>query len=82
MDKESKPLTALTVGLLGSCKCKRMPFRLTNAPATFQHLMETCLGDPNLHWCIIYLDDRVIFSKDLASHLVGLEAVFWKLEEA
>ena len=43
--------------------------------------METCLGDLNLHWCIIYLDDIVIFSKDLASHLEGLEAVFWKLEE-
>ena len=38
--------------------------------------------DLNLHWCIIYLDDIVIFSKDLASHLKRLEAVFQKLEEA
>ena len=59
-----------------------MPFGLTNAPTTFQSLMKTCLGDLNLHWCIIYLDDTVIFSKDLASHLERLEAVFWKLEEA
>ena len=59
-----------------------MPFGLTNAPATFQRLMETCLGDLNLHWCIIYLDDIVIFSKDPASHLKRLEAVFWKLEKA
>ena len=59
-----------------------MPFELTNAPAMFQCLMETCLGDLNLHWCIIYLDDIVIFSKDPASHLERLEAVFWKLEEA
>ena len=44
--------------------------------------METCLGDLNLHWCIIYLDDIIIFSKDLANHLERLEAVFWKLEEA
>ena len=43
--------------------------------------METCHGDLNLHWCIIYLDDIVIFSKDLASHLKRLKAVFWKLEE-
>ena len=82
MDKESKPLTAFTVGPLGFYECKRMPFRLTNAPATFQRLMETCLGDLNLHWCIIYLDDIVIFSKDVASHLERLEAVFQKLEEA
>ena len=39
------------------------------------------LGDLSLHWCIIYLDDIVIFSKDLASHLERLEAVFWKLEK-
>ena len=44
--------------------------------------METCLGDLNLHWCIIYLDDIVVFSKDLVSHLERLKAVFWKLEEA
>ena len=44
--------------------------------------MESCFGDLNLHWCIIYLDDIVIFSKDLASHLKRLKAVFQKLEEA
>ena len=82
MDEQSKPLTVCTVGPLGFYECKRMPFGLTNAPATFQRLMETCLGDLNLHWCIIYLDDIVIFSKDLASHLERLDAVFWKLEEA
>ena len=57
-------------------------FRLTNTSATFQRLMGTFLGVLNLHWCIIYLDDIVIFSRDLASHLEMLEAVFWKLEEA
>ena len=79
MDEESKPLTAFTVGPLGFYECERMPFRLTNIPATFQRLLETCLGDLNLHWCIIYHDDIVIFSKDLASHLERLKAVIWKL---
>ena len=82
MDEESKPLTMFTLGPFGYYKYKRIPFGLTNAPATFQRLMETCPGDLNLHWCIIYLDDMVIFSKELASHLKRLEAVFWKLEEA
>ena len=82
MDEESKPLTVFTVGPLGFYKCERMPLRLTNSPATFQRLMETCLGDLNLHWCIIYLDDIVIFSKDLASHLKRLEAVLQRLESA
>ena len=82
MDEESKPLTAFTMGPLGFYECERMPFRLTNAPATFQRLMETCLWELNLHWCIIYLDDIVIFAKDPTSHLERLEAVFQKLEEA
>ena len=82
MDEESMPLMAFTVGLLGFVECERMPFGLTSAPATFQRLMETCLGDLNLHWCIINMDDIVIFSKDLASQLERLKAVFGKLEEA
>ena len=82
MDEESKPLAAFTVGPLGFYECERMPLGPTNTPATFQRLMETFLGDLNLHWCIIYLDDIVIFYKDPASHLKRLKAVFQKLEEA
>ena len=82
MDEDSKPVTAFTIGLLDFYECKSMPFGLTNAPVPFQRPMETCLGNLNLHWCIIYLDDIVIFSKDLASHLKRLKAVFQKLEEA
>ena len=47
MEENSKALTAFTVGPLGFYECEQMPFRLTNAPATFQWLMQSCLG--NLH---------------------------------
>ena len=82
IDEESKLLTMFTMGPLGLYQCDRMPFRLTNTPATFHWLMETCLGDLNLNWCIIYLDDIVIFLKDPASHLNRLESMFQKLEQA
>ena len=82
MDEDSKALTAFTVGPLGFYECERMPFGLTNAPATFQQLMENCLGDLNLNWCIIYLDDVIIFSKTPKEHIQRLRGVFQKLWEA
>ena len=36
-------------------KCNHMPFRLCNAPATFQQLMQNCLGELNLIYCLIYI---------------------------
>ena len=69
LDKESIPLMAFTVGPLGFYKCVRMPFGLTSAPATFQCLMENCLGKLHLNWCIIYIDNIIIFSKTPEEHL-------------
>ena len=82
MDEESKPLTAFTMAPLDFYECERMPFRLTNAPPLSIDWWRLVLWDLNLHWCIIYLDDIFIFSKDPASHLERIEAVFQKLEEA
>ena len=81
MDEMSKQLTAFTVGPLGY-ECERMPFGLTNAPATFQRLMESCLGDLHLNWCIIYLDDIIVFSKMPKEHIKRLRGVFSKLVQA
>ena len=79
MTEDSKSLTAFTVGPLGFYECVRMPFGLTNAPATFQCLMETCLGEMHLKWCIIYLDDSIVFSKTPEDHIERLRGVFEKL---
>ena len=59
-----------------------MTFRLVNAPSIFQRLMETCLGDLQLNWCLIYVDNIFVFSKMPKDHLVWLRAVFKKLKEA
>ena len=82
MTEDSKPLTAFTVGPLGFYECVQMPFGLTNAPATFQHLMEICLGKIHLKWCIIYLDDIIVFSKTPEEHIERLRGVFEKLAAA
>ena len=82
MEEASKPLTAFTVGSLGFYECVQMPFGLTNAQATFQHWMNSCLGEMHLKWCIIYLDDIIVFSKTPDEHIERLRGVFEKLSAA
>ena len=82
MDEASMPLSTFTVGPLGFYKCVRMPFGLTNVPVTFQRLMESCLSDLHLRWCIIYLNDGIVFSDTPKEQLKRLRGVFKKLPEA
>ena len=82
LTEASRPLTAFTIGPLGFYECVQMPFGLTNAPATFQCLMESCLGEMHLKWCTIYLDDIIAFSKMPEEHIERLGCVFEKLGAA
>lgn len=47
----------------GSYQFKVLPFGLTNAPATFQVVMNRTLKGLE-HFCVVYMDDILIFSKD------------------
>ena len=82
LTEASRPLATFTVGPLGFYECVQMTFVLTNAPATFQCLMESCLGEMDLKWCIIYLDDIIVFSKTPEEHIERLKGVFKKLSAA
>ena len=82
LDEDSILYMAFTVGPLGFYECLRMLFRLTNMPATVQCLMENCRGDLHLNWCIIYLDDIIVYSKTPEEHIEHLKGVFKKLSKA
>ena len=81
MAEEDKEKTAFAVDRLGFFESNRMCFGLTNAPATFQRLMEHCLRDLSMKECCIYLDDIIVFSKSVDEHLKRLERVFQCLHE-
>ena len=81
MNKESKQYTAFTLGSMGLYECESMPFRLCNALPTFQRLMQNCLGKLNLTYCLIYLDDVIVFSEMPEEHLRRMHVVFNCLRE-
>ena len=76
MDESWKQCTAFTISNLGFFECYCRPFGLCNTPATFQQLMQNCLGELKLKYCLIYLDNIVVFSHTAEEHLHCLCVVF------
>ena len=76
MAEKSQQCTAFTVRSMGIFEFLQMPYRLCNAPATFQWLMQNCLGDLNLMYALVYLDDVIVFSRTEEEHHTQLQAVF------
>ena len=81
MDEESKQYTAFTLGSMGLYEYESMPFGLCNTPPTFQRLMQNCSGELNLTYCLIYLDDVIVFSDTPDEHLWRMCVVFDHLHE-
>ncbi|OWY90511.1 Gag-pol fusion protein [Phytophthora megakarya] len=67
----------------GHYRFKRMLFGLTNAPATFQRLMNGVLYGLTWSTCLVYLDDIVVFAKGgVERHIVDLATVLERLSNA
>ena len=58
-----------------------MPLGLSNAPSTFQRLMNSVFQEALDRFCSVYLDDILIYSEDVPSHLHHIKWVLSKLRE-
>ena len=59
----------------------RMPFGLANGPSHFQRIMDHVFRDL-LEVCVmVYIDDIVIYSRNMSEHLSHLETVFRRLSQ-
>jgi hypothetical protein len=58
-----------------------LPFGLTNAPATFMHLMQSIFSPYLDQFVIVFLDDILIFSKTLEEHKEHVRKVLQILRE-
>ena len=59
-----------------------LPFGLTNAPATFQRIMELALRGLQWQICLIYLDDIIVFGSTFEEHLGRVEKVLQRIIKA
>lgn len=67
VEEEEKCKTAF-VTPMGFWEFNRMPQGVTNAPSTFQRVMEKCMGSMNLSEVLVFLDDVIVFSATLEEH--------------
>ena len=81
MHENSKEKTAF-ICQEGHYEFNVMPFGLKNAPADFQRLMELVLKGMNWQFCLVYIDDIVVFSSSFEQHMAHLDKVFHVLENA
>ena len=60
----------------GAYRYIRLPFGLSNAPATFQRDIDMILGGLKWKSCLVYLDDISVFSQSAGEHVEHLRQVF------
>ena len=79
LSEESRPKSAF-VSAYGKWEFKRCPFGLAQAPTYFQRLVNEVLS--GLAFAFGYLDDILIFSPDMETHLKHLRILFERLRSA
>ena len=60
----------------------RLPYGLSNSPASFPRLMDVVLRDLTGTECWIFLDDLIVFSDTIEEHASRLEHVLQHLDRA
>src|SRR6218665_3403291 len=81
MNPEDADKTAF-VTRRGTFRWRVMPFGLSNAPGTFQRLMDIMLSGLNFETCLVYLDDIIVFSSTPEQHMQRMRAVLQRFRTA
>ncbi len=81
LDAKSREITTFSTPS-GHYEWLRLPMGQRNVPHTFQRMVNSLFSGLIENGMFCYLDDLIIISKDLESHLHKFDLVFTKLEEA
>lgn len=79
MEEDSIPYTAFS-SPKGSFEWMVMPMGLPNAPSIFQFKMDNILGKHS-EYCVVYIDDILIFSNNQDEHLIHLKKIAEELRD-
>lgn len=81
LSEADKHKTAFTTPDGSSFEFNVMPFGLKNAPSTFQKLMASEVLVGLLNVCVaVYLDDIIVFSKNIDEHVYHLRLVLERIQ--
>ena len=79
--READKTTTAVPTPFGLFEFNQMPFGLKKTPATFQRLVERCLGGMNPKICLVYLDDVLAFRSTFKETLERFQTVLKSLGE-
>ena len=65
----------------GLYRWKMLPMGLTNSPSIFQRVMQTVLRKELNKFCMVYIDDIIIFSNTIEEHIEHVKAVLTALHK-
>ena len=65
----------------GTYAYSKMPFGLINVGTTFQKLMEIAFKNMIGRFVLVYLDDIIVYSKNISDHFGHLRQVFIRCRE-
>jgi hypothetical protein len=66
----------------GLAQFRRMPFGLRNGPSIFQRIMQNVLSPYLWLFCLVYIDDIVVYSRSYEEHLDHLDKVLGAIKRA
>lgn len=78
LDKTSRKYTAFCSGQYQMC---RMPMGLKTSPSSFSRLMNLAMSGLNNEKCLIYMDDLIVFGRNLECHNKNLQDIFKRLQK-